>query len=183
MPSSRRLLDTALDQNHGRLFSKRVIPSRGALQLVKRAANCADDEAFDSVIFTLFDEAASISTKNSAVEAPKLRMQRAKRFIERHAFEQLQLDDIATELGLSPFTILRQFRAATGRTPYAYLLEIRLERAKQLLGQTTDSIARIASKVGFNDPAHFSRFFSNTTGYSPSSYRAVGGEGPDARTF
>ncbi|HEY8314405.1 MAG TPA: AraC family transcriptional regulator [Candidatus Baltobacteraceae bacterium] len=162
----------ALDPDYGRIFAKPVIPSRDALRVVLRAARAASDDAFDSLIFTLFDEASFVSTRQSEAGISRLRMQRAKRFIEFHAFEQLRLEDIASDIGLSPFTALRQFRSATGTTPHAYLLEIRLLRAKQLLETTGDSIQEIASKVGFGDLAYFSRFFKSRTGLSPSSYRA-----------
>jgi AraC family transcriptional regulator len=100
-------------------------------------------------------------------------MQRAKRFIELHAFDQLRLADLAQELGLSPFTTLRQFRASTGKTPHKYVLELRLERAKQLLKKTGASVESIAKNAGFDDLAYFSRFFKQRTGHSPSSFRAA----------
>lgn len=83
----------------------------------------------------------------------------------------MRIADLASELGLSPFTVVRQFRASTGKTPYAYLLELRLERAKQLLAANSTPVQSIARKVGFEDLAHFSAFFKRNTGYSPSSYR------------
>jgi AraC-like DNA-binding protein len=162
----------ALDPETGPLFLRQSVPSRGALHLIRRAENAASDDSFDSILFTLFEEAAALSTGRSAVETPKVRMQRVKRFIEFHATEQLKLADIASEVGLSPFTVVRQFRSATGKTPHAYLLELRLARAKELLRRTDAPIQAVALESGFPDPAHFSNFFRANTGSSPSSYRA-----------
>jgi len=167
------LAPNALDPDYGRLFGKSVIPSHGALQLVARATQAGSDDAFDSTVFTLFNEASSLSTPNAQVAFSRLRVQRAKRFIEFNAFEQICLNDIAMEIGLSPFTTLRQFRLLTGKTPHAYLLEIRLERAKQLLRDRRIPIQSVGIAAGFNDAAYFSRFFKSRTGLSPSDYRSA----------
>lgn len=143
-----RLRPGAIDPDLKPLFSKQIIPVRGALPLLKRAARTDDDDLFESLIFSLFDEASSASWRQDHEHAPDVRMQRAKRFIELHAFERLRLSDIACELGLSPFATLRQFRAASGKTPYTYLLELRLERAKALLhGAHADSRHRRHGRI------------------------------------
>ena len=79
-------------------------------------------------------------------------MQRAKRFIERHAFERLAIADIAAEW---VFALQRAaaFRAATGRTPY-HTVAVRLEHAKRLLAKLHASIDVIAKTVGFDDLGH-----------------------------
>lgn len=156
-----------------RLFAKQIVPSRGALRLLHSALRAATDDEFDSIVFTLFNEASLTSTAPSKNEGATLRMQRAKRFIEFHAFEQLRLADVAREVGLSPFTMVRQFRAATGKTPHSYLLEIRMERAKRLLTHTNAPVESIAKGVGFADLAYFSRFFKQRTGHSPSAFRTA----------
>ena len=97
---------------------------------------------------------------------------RVKRFIELHAFEQLAIRDIASEAALSPFTLVRQFRSATGTSPYAYLLELRLARAKELLRTSDVSIRAVAERVGFRDPAYFSRLFANAVGCPPTVFRS-----------
>jgi AraC-like DNA-binding protein len=163
----------AIDPDLEPLFSKQIIPANGALSLLKRAARTDDDDLFESLVFALFDEASSASWRLDRTHAPDVRMQRAKRFIELHAFERLRIGDVARELGLSPFSLLRQFRAASGKTPYTYLLELRLERAKVLLAGTHTPIHAVGSMVGFAEPAHFSRFFKAATGCSPSEYRAL----------
>lgn len=166
------LREGALDPDSPRLFGKQIVPSQAARGLVKRASQSTTDDALDSLAFTLFDDVSAASQGHCASHRPSVRMQRAKRFIELHAFEPIGLDDIARELGLSPFSTLRQFRAATGKTPYAYLLELRLARARQLLTRTASPVRSIALETGFEDPAYFSRFFRKSTGCSPSMYRA-----------
>ncbi len=160
----------ALDSDYPPLFAKQIVPAKAAPRLIQGALRSPSTDGFDSLVFTLFDE-ASTASRQKATATPNLRMQRAKRFIELHAFEQLTLADIAGELGLSPFTTLRQFRSATGKTPYAYISELRLTRAKQRLADSDASVRSIAASVGFNDLAYFSRWFKANTGCRPSSYR------------
>ena len=167
------LRPTALDPGYGRIFEKQLLPARGSLALLRRAVALTNDDHFDSLIFMLFDEISRTSTSSSRVAPRGLRMQRAKRFIELHAFERITVADIASALGLSPFTFLREFREVIGKTPYAYLLELRLERAKVLLAQTGESVLSVGNQVGFDELAHFSSFFKKSTGYSPSSFRAL----------
>lgn len=154
------------------LFSAQVVPAQDALRLMLMASRAETDDAFDSAIFMLFDEASRRSMRHWTIDPPNVRMQRVKRFIELHACEALRLKDIAQEVGLSPFTTLREFRAATGKTPHAYLLELRLQRAQQLLKRSCAPIEAVARDCGFGDFAYFSRFFKRKTGFSPTAYRA-----------
>ena len=163
----------ALDPNLQPLFSKQLIPAGGSSSLLRRAVRTDDVELFESLVFSLFDDASSISWRHDRHHAPDVRMQRAKRFIELHAFERLRIVDIARELGLSPFSTVRRFRSACGTTPYSYLLGLRLTRAKSLLDRMRTPIGAVANMVGFTDISHFSRFFKSATGYSPSAYRAL----------
>ena len=162
----------ALDPECGPIFSRQSIPSGQALRLVERALHSASADAFDSLLFTLFEQASVTSGGSPGWTAARLRMQRVKRFIELHAFEQMAIRDIASEAGLSPFTLVRQFRSATGTSPYAYLLELRLARAKELLRTSDVSIRAVAERVGFRDPAYFSRLFANAVGCPPTVFRS-----------
>jgi AraC family transcriptional regulator len=100
----------------------------------------------------------------------------------RHALEyitdnlenDLRLEDIAQELSLSPFHFAREFRASTGQTPYQYLLDQRMERAKTLLKLGRDSIEEIAHDCGFRSPVNFTRAFRQRVGVTPGMWRARG---------
>ncbi len=166
-----RLLPGAVDGDVA-LFLKRTIDSLAIGRLFLRALRAAGDDDFDSIIFTIFSEASARSLYPHNV-ASRLRTERAKRFIEAHAFEPVTLTDLANELSLSPFTLIRQFRSVTGKTPHAYLLEVRLDAAKQLLKRSGAPVESIAKSVGFDDSAYFARFFKNRTGVTPSRFRVA----------
>ncbi len=83
------------------------------------------------------------------------------------------LAGMAAAAGLSRFHFLRRFKRATGTTPWRYLTELRLARAKGLLSDPAMGVAEAARQAGFTDPAHFSRVFSRRTGLTPRAYRAL----------
>ncbi|MBW4482109.1 MAG: AraC family transcriptional regulator [Tildeniella torsiva UHER 1998/13D] len=85
----------------------------------------------------------------------------------------LKLADLAAIAGLSPFHFSHQFKQAMEMAPYQYVLQQRIERAKQLLKQTNHSIVEIALLCGFNSHSHLSKQFRQATGTTPSAYRAI----------
>ena len=91
--------------------------------------------------------------------------------IEARLHEDLGLDDLAAACGLSRWHFLRAFRAATGHTPYRYLMRRRIERARTLLAAGAGSVEEVAHRTGFADAAHFSRSFAREVGLPPSAYR------------
>lgn len=83
----------------------------------------------------------------------------------------VSLSEMAKEAGMSPFHFSRQFRLATGETPYRYALTKRIEWAKERLHEQNSDILEIAIDCGFKDASHFSRAFKAMTGMSPREYR------------
>jgi len=81
-----------------------------------------------------------------------------------------QLEQLSTSIGLSKFQFLRQFKAATGMTPHAYLKRVRLEYAKKALAKG-NNMADIAHKVGFFDQSHFNKAFKNAFLITPSHFQ------------
>ncbi len=65
------------------------------------------------------------------------------------------------------------FKRHYGTSPMAYLMELRMQRAREMLDSTSLSVKEIAAKIGYEDPLYFSRIFKKTSGTSPSSYRAA----------
>jgi AraC-like DNA-binding protein len=80
------------------------------------------------------------------------------------------LGELAAELGLSRYQLLRAFQSATGIPPYAWLAQHRVCRARDLLGAGLRP-AEAAAAVGFADQAHLTRWFRRVLGVTPGVYR------------
>lgn len=81
---------------------------------------------------------------------------------------------LADALGLSRRHLTRRVKEATGESPGKLLRRMRLDRAAQLLRETSKDISEIARAVGFNSPSHFSKSFQRQFGTSPSRFRESG---------
>lgn len=93
-------------------------------------------------------------------------------YLEDHYAEKISLDQIAENMYLSPFYISRIFKSETGDTPIHHLINIRLEKAKELLEKGFNgSIQEIAATVGYDDVYHFSKLFKKRYGIPPSQIR------------
>ena len=100
---------------------------------------------------------------------PQLR--RAMEFITSSLDRNVSLEEIAHEVGLSPFHFAREFRAVTGQTPYQYLLDQRMARAKHLLRNHDWPVHEIATMTGFSSPVNFVRAFRQRVGATPGVWR------------
>ncbi|GAB7108007.1 AraC family transcriptional regulator [Streptomyces phaeofaciens JCM 4814] len=80
------------------------------------------------------------------------------------------LADLAADLGLSRYQLLRAFRATVGIPPYAWLAQHRVTRARGLL-EAGLRPAEVAPLVGFADQAHLTRWFRRVLGVTPAAYR------------
>ena len=84
--------------------------------------------------------------------------------------EDISLDKISKNMYLSPVYISKIFKEETGTSPINYLIQIRLEKAKQILEKDTMPINMVAKAVGYEDAYYFSKLFKKYYGMSPSTY-------------
>jgi AraC family transcriptional regulator len=103
---------------------------------------------------------------------PQRQLLQVLEYINEHLNQDIKLADLAALLGMSQFHFSHLFKQSIGMAPYQYLLQQRVERAKQLLKQTDQSIMDIAFMCGFNSHSHLSKQFRQLTGMTPSAYRA-----------
>ena len=96
---------------------------------------------------------------------------RARDLIDRAFAEPLDLDALAREAGYSKFHFARNFVAAYGETPAAYLTRRRVERAKDLLRSANLTVTEICFMVGFESLGSFSSRFRQFVGTGPRAYR------------
>lgn len=145
---------------HGRI--------RGVLQeMMKELDNPLPDDHTLSVLFhTLFSE---LVKEHGRKLSPVIR--KSLDYISENADQKLPISEIADYVGLSRSYFSRLFTKETGQTPYEYLLELRINKAKQMLALDLLPVAVIAEQCGFMNASHFIRVFREKTGQTPASFR------------
>ena len=98
------------------------------------------------------------------------RLLRARDLIHDRFAEPLSLDDLAGAAGLSRFYFLRSFAGVFGTTPHAYLVEVRLEKARRLLARG-ESVTETCMSVGYDSVGSFSSLFASRVGQPPLAWR------------
>lgn len=81
------------------------------------------------------------------------------------------VETLAIACGLSRSHFAHAFKASTGVPPHRWLLQHRVQRARELIESTRDSLAGIALSCGFSDQSHLTRAFHSVTGHSPAAWR------------
>lgn len=100
------------------------------------------------------------------------RLKRVLAHIDENLGEALSLAELAGAAGLSRMYFAARFRAATGLRPHDYVLQRRIERAKELLSSSGETLVNIALDVGFQTQAHFTTVFKKFVGSTPGRWRA-----------
>ncbi|WP_420641002.1 AraC family ligand binding domain-containing protein [Candidatus Leptofilum sp.] len=96
-------------------------------------------------------------------------VQQAKTYLEESFDQPISLSDLAEHVALSPYYLLRVFHAEVGLPPHAYLQDVRVRRAQQLI-ELGRSLADIALAVGFSSQSHLTRRFKQVVGLTPGHY-------------
>lgn len=99
-------------------------------------------------------------------------LRRAEEFLRASVTRDPSLNEIAAATGLSSYHFLRGFKAATGRTPFQWLRDLRIEIACGLLAATDMPVAQLALEVGFKSQSHFGVVFRRLTGTTPARWRS-----------
>jgi AraC-like DNA-binding protein len=101
------------------------------------------------------------------------RVGQSREFMEQHFDQRLEIPSLAAQANVSISHFFKLFKQDTGCTPLAYLTQLKIERACDLLITTTGSVKLIAANLGFRDPFYFSRVFKSLTGMAPKVYRRL----------
>ena len=103
---------------------------------------------------------------------PRAKLRAVVEYIEEHLDSGPTLEQMAAIARLSPNYFAWQFKRATGLPPHQYVLDRRVERAKQFLQTGSDiSLAEVAAKAGFSDQSQFSHHFKRLIGVTPGQFR------------
>lgn len=94
----------------------------------------------------------------------------AKAHVDLHYSSSIRLETLAELSGLGMFQLIRAFRSAIGLTPYAYVEQLRIQRAKQLL-RAGMKASLVAHETGFSDQSHLTRHLKRVLGVPPARYQ------------
>jgi AraC-like DNA-binding protein len=95
------------------------------------------------------------------------------RFMQENIHKNITLNDLCQQFYYSPSRFSSLFKQRTGYSPIDYFIQLKMQKASQLLDFTDQSIKDIAATFGFDDPYYFSRRFRKTIGMSPKKYRSI----------
>lgn len=100
-----------------------------------------------------------------------VRLCRARDMLRQDRERPLTIDEVAQAVAMSPFHLIRQFRALFGDTPHQFRIRARLDRAKHLLAVEDRSVTRVCMDVGCSSLGSFSDQFARRVGMPPSAYQ------------
>jgi AraC family transcriptional regulator len=100
---------------------------------------------------------------------PPKKLQQVLEYIYTYLDQELTLTQLASVVHMSPAYFSTRFKASTGLAPHQYVIEKRIERAKQLLIKGDCSIRDVALQVGFCDQSHLTRHMRRLMGVTPKA--------------
>ncbi|WP_440465665.1 AraC family ligand binding domain-containing protein [Pseudomonas sp. YH-1] len=122
------------------------------------------------------DDLLRLLSRHLCLRAPSIKqdsnaeMQRVRDFLHANMAEDVGLDELATYSGIDRFRLTRQFKKAFGQSPHAYLVRLRLRKARALLAAGLTPSA-VAAEVGFADQSHLGVWFRRAYRLTPAAYQ------------
>jgi AraC family transcriptional regulator len=110
-------------------------------------------------------------SRGAGPSLPGFKLRQITDWMAEHVAEEISLERLAAQAGLSKFHFQRLFKGAVGVSPSQYLIDLRMNVARRLLRETRMSVVDVALEIGYANPSHFAHLFRRETGLSPSDYR------------
>ena len=136
------------------------------------ANRCGSLEAvFEYLSLCIEQSLNQIIEEKKCVDTKPIRM--AKKYIQQNSMNAISLEEVSNYVGFNASYFSTLFKKESGSNFVEYLLEVRMNHAKELLKETNLSIATICEQVGYNDLKHFTKIFKKNTGIKPNEYRKL----------
>ncbi len=118
-----------------------------------------------------YDTSSYVEKQNA--NHPDETILQAQLWLQDHLSEDINIQQLATDFGMSERNFSRRFKQASGQSPSHFLQEIRVNNAQDLLQYSNLNIGEIADRVGFSDISYFAKIFKKNSSVSPREYRTM----------
>jgi len=141
-------------------------------QVARQMNASAEYSVFDMMKYVsyMFDR---ISDLINEVQQTSTIVAKAKRYIQQHYTEDVDRNEVANSVFLTPNYLSKLFNQETGLTIRDYINQLRIDEAKKMLNATNKAISTIAMDVGFENVSYFSTVFKKYCGCNPDSWRKI----------
>lgn len=129
-------------------------------------------DALQALVVAFLDEILDAAVANVTEKNEQI-IQQVKAYVEAHLGEKISLVDVADTVHLSKNYFCNIFKKEQGETFFAYLMRMRMEKAKELLRTTDHKVYVIAELVGYTDYFYFSQVFKKYAGVTAGEYREI----------
>lgn len=165
-------------------FNSAIFQASGHLQIMLRifmeecSSACEGSNALlthlsSSIAILLLREISSAGSNYSLNDKHSARVTRVVKYMYENSSSDFSLKNLAEIAGMSQYHFIRVFKSSTGMTPYEFLLDIRINKAKKLLSETSLTITKICNECGINNLSRFTRLFKERTGVTPSFFKSI----------
>jgi AraC-like DNA-binding protein len=137
--------------------------------LAREASPLECESRFIWTLAQLIQQFADLRLSEPPLGKESQAVQRARAYIDERYSNGIQLSELAAHVSLSPYYLLRAFRAEVGLPPHAYLESIRIRRAQRLI-EAGQPLAAVAAEVGFSSQSHLNQRFKQIIGVTPGQY-------------
>jgi len=146
---------------------------KNVLALHKALAQEADvlecESRFTETLAELIKRYADIRAGEQRLGKERKAIRRVRQYIDERFAQGISLAQLAEHVSLSPYYLLRVFRAEIGMPPYAYLESVRIRQAQRLI-EAGKPLVEVAVEVGFSSQSHFTHRFKQIIGVTPGQY-------------
>lgn len=140
-------------------------------QYIQSMVECATITELRSINHAMYEDFIMRVHKHRTNPKVSMQIRRCRDYIESHAEQPLTLEILSKFVGYSEYHLSRKFKEEMGVSIRDYIKYAKMERAKQLLITTNNSVAKIASDLQFCSSSHFSDVFQRVIGKKPQEYR------------
>ncbi|MDX5621952.1 AraC family transcriptional regulator [Clostridioides difficile] len=155
------------------IFRSELVPLLQELHyiIMEEELDFKKEELFFFLIEQLIEEHTEPNLQSN-LENTNIEIQAVCDYLENNYAEHIVLDELSTIAGMNKYSLLRNFTKLKGITPYRYLENIRVNKAKKLLEKGVEPIDA-AIQTGFVDQSHFTNFFKNFIGLTQKQYQNI----------